>query len=310
MENDKSLQGFALGKVRMALISGKLPSEAFQLGDHLTPFDLGLIRVGENTGTLEGRLQSLSELYAVRSERRSKVLNALLYPAVVLLLSLIVTAIMLTVVVPMFTGLYARFGKELPQLTKAVVWLSDHFAFIALFSAALIAAAMALFRLLLRSTQKERALKVLLKAPLLGPLVLDSLKQQVFYSLAALLHGQVPLDNALQTVSEAYSNPVIKKGLQVSKEQILLGQPAAISLERVGLTGPEETAILGVGEESGHLAEGFSELSLYFSDSMDSRSKVLTTLIEPLLILFLGTIVGTILIALYLPIFGLSSTIQ
>ncbi len=308
--DDKTFSRFDLPGVSRQLLQGALLSEAMSISGVLNSFDQTMIRIGENTAGLEQSFRTLSDLYTERKERKAKVRDALLYPAVILIMSVVVTAVMLWVVVPMFIGMYARFGKELPALTKAVIWLSENFGWILIAILLMNALFVLTRRIVLKSLYAEKAVNLLYRVPLIGGLFLESIKQQAFFSLAVLLRAEIPLQKALSITADSSRSLMVKTSLEKAQHQIISGLSVSKAFRSSGIATEEEEMILSVGEESASLSGSFSELARIYASKMNIRSKTLITLLEPLLILILGAVVGTILIALYLPIFGLSTTIQ
>ena len=268
---------------------------------------VGAVAAGETGGGLVAILQSLADLYEKEDDLRRTVRGATLYPALVLAVSVATLLVMILYLLPRLSGLYADLGQQLPAPTRALVAVADFCSRQGPVVAAVLAvAAVAFLVLRARSARVRRLLAAaLLRLPVIGRIVLGREIVRFTHTLASLVGGGVPLMRALWFAARGAGNPVI--GEEVRGFGRRVGEGASLSgvLERSRLGDDALLVMVQVGEEMGQLPESLTKASRVYERELRDRMKVVTTLLEPLLIVGIGLVVGFIVFSMMLPIMEL-----
>jgi type IV pilus assembly protein PilC len=297
-----------LADIRVQLESGTNFSVA--LRKHSKHFDnlyINLIAAGEQAGALDAILKKLA-VYLERTEFiKSKVRRAMVYPSMILLVAAVVTLILLLYVIPMFENFFSSAGADLPALTKMVV---DASHFVGKWGwALLIGAVAAVFVLMNRWKHSENFQrwvgKFALKLPVLGDIIHKSALARFSRTLSTTFGAGVPIMQALNSVASASGNAVFADAVLRMRESISKGQMLNFTMLQEPLFPNMLQQMTAIGEESGSLEHMMGKAADYYEEEVESAVDVLTSLIEPMIIVLIGTIVGTIVIAMYLPIFNL-----
>lgn len=266
-----------------------------------------LIHAGEQSGTLEQMLDRIAT-YKEKSEAlKSKIKSAMMYPAAVITVSIAVTAILLIYVVPMFKDLFSGAGADLPALTALVVSLSEDMQanwYIYLF--VLIAIVVGYIQLNKRS-EKFRDAKdaFLLKFPIFGPLIQKAAVARYARTLATTFAAGVPLVDALDSAAGASGNSVYRKAIMKIKEDVTTGLQINMAMISTGVFPNMVNQMVAIGEESGAVDTMLAKVADIYEQEVDDAVDGLSSLIEPFVIVFIGGVVGTVIVAMYLPIFKL-----
>jgi type IV pilus assembly protein PilC len=233
-----------------------------------------------------------------------KVKGAMIYPAVILLVAIGVTTLMLTFIVPIFAKMFSGVGAELPGPTKFVLGLSQFLR--ANFLAGLIFFVLAVvgFRFYVRTDQGHLAIdKLLLKLPLIGDLLRKSAISRFTRTLGTLISSGVSILEALDITAKTAGNKVVQNAIKKSVLSIAEGETITQPLKETGVFPPMVTQMISVGEKTGGLDDMLNKIADFYEEEVDAAVSALTSLIEPVIIIFLGVIVGGILISMYLPMF-------
>jgi type IV pilus assembly protein PilC len=301
-----------LADIRVQLESGTNFSTA--LRKHSKNFDnlyINLIAAGEQAGAVDTILKKLAT-YLERTEFiKSKVKRAMVYPSMILLVAAVVTLILLLYVIPMFEGFFSSAGADLPALTQMVV---DASHFVGKWGwALLIGAVAAVFVLINRWKHSENFQrwvgKFALKLPVLGDIIHKSALARFSRTLATTFGAGVPIMQALNSVAQASGNAVFGDAVMRMRESISKGQMLNFTMLQEPLFPNMLQQMTAIGEESGSLEHMMGKAADYYEEEVESAVDVMTSLIEPMIIVLIGTIVGTIVIAMYLPIFNLGEAI-
>lgn len=292
------------------VISGDSFSVACEQTGRFTPYEVHSIKIGEETGKLIPVLQELGSYFAKSLKYRRQLLGAISYPAFVSLFAFASVFFLLRYLVPMFTGVYQRFGGELPRLTKIVVGLSNFLASYSwiFFLSAFVAGVFLYFQreqIWFRRTSATIALNV----PVLGGIIHRIYLARFCQSMYLLLSSHVPLLRALQLTSEMIALYPVQMSLREAEGKVMRGFMLYDALSAHKFYPASLLALLKVGEVSGNLGAMFSKSAEQFSNEAEQKTSMIGSLIEPFLIIFLGLVVGTILISIYLPLFQMSSTV-
>lgn len=289
-----------LAEVREAVRTGKSLSEALANHPHAFPRAyVGLVRAGEAAGTLPETLRILALARERREQVERKLASAAIYPALLLLASLAALAILLLVVVPRFAPLFAQAQAALPASTRLVLALAEFLA--AWGSELALALAVALFALLvaLRRPRPRLVLdRALLRVPLVTKLARERASAEAMRGLATLLKGGLDLASALPLVRELVSNRAVRAALEETMRAVREGRPLWRALSEADVLAPLAVRLLRVGEESGRLAEVAEYLAEAFEERVASRFARLVALVEPLVIVTLGLLVGGIVVSI------------
>jgi type IV pilus assembly protein PilC len=265
-----------------------------------------LIASGEQSGSLDIMLRRLSEFIEKNVKLRSKVKQAMIYPVGILIFAITVTIFMLWKVIPVFATIFRDLGAELPWLTAMIVVLSDFVTkYIFLMFAGMIALFFA-FRYY-RSTKPGRwsTDRLLLKMPLFGNLLYKVAMTRVTRTLATLISGGVPMLEAMKITSTTAGNVIIESQLIEARKLISEGKTMAESFKQAGKFPTMMLQMINVGEATGTLDEMLNKLANFYDEEVDVTVASLLSILEPIMLIFIGGLVGGLVISMYLPIFSL-----
>ncbi|HSA97288.1 MAG TPA: type II secretion system F family protein [Acidobacteriota bacterium] len=265
-----------------------------------------LIASGEQSGSLDIMLRRLAEFIEKSVRLRAKVKQAMVYPVAIICFAVIVAIFMLWKVIPIFASIFRDLGAELPALTAFVIKMSDfvqkYIFFIFLGLIALVLA----FRYY-RSTTAGRwsTDSLLLKTPLFGSLMYKVAMARVTRTLATLISGGVPMLESLKITSTTAGNVVIEKEIIDARKLVSEGKTMAESFKQAGRFPTMMLQMINVGEATGTLDEMLNKLAIFYDEEVDTTVSALLSILEPVMMIFVGGIVGGLVISMYLPIFGL-----
>ncbi|UVL20128.1 type II secretion system F family protein [Pseudomonas sp. B21-044] len=270
-----------------------------------------LVRVGEQSGTLDRQLEQMATMLEKRQALRQKVRKAMLYPALLLLTGLGVAALLLLEVVPRFQGLFASFDKALPAFTQWVINLStglgNHVGWLVLLITALGFGMRALYRRYLPA--RLWILRGVLRVPVVGTLLGQAALARFARSLATSYAAGVALLDALATVAPVSGNSLHERAIIKLRQDVASGMGLQQAMEADALFPPLLRQLVAVGEASGTLDRMLDKAALHYEEQVSQALEQLTTLLEPAIVLILGLLVGGLVVAMYLPIFQLGSLI-
>jgi type IV pilus assembly protein PilC len=292
--------------------AGSALSEAFEAHAGLFPgvYTASLL-AGEKSGNLEQVLRRYVSYVKVVSSVRRKTISALVYPAILVVLSLIVVTVIVVKVVPEFSNFYNQFGKELPLSTRFIVGLSSFVTtyFLLIFGglAALVATGLWWVR---QPGQRRRLHRLILKLPAVGPMAQKFSTSQGARTLATLLGGGIPLVNALEVTARSLGNQHMAAELQRAAQQVREGRSLAGTLQDSGAFPDVAIKMVEVGESTGALQEMLNSLADFYDEEIDTNLGRFVTIIEPALLVIMGIVIAGLLLSLYLPLFNLSSALS
>jgi len=273
---------------------------------------VSMVRAGEASGNLDGILLRLADYMEATEILKRKVKSAMMYPAFALGFVLILTTLLIIFVVPTFEGVFASFGAQLPGPTRMLLSLSRWIRSNGWLLAAAIVATIVALRIVITRTEQGRYRFDLfqLKLPIFGKLFAKVAISRFTRTLSTLTRSGVPILGALEIVERTSGNEVFARAINSAQDSVRAGQPLAEPLVAAGVFPPMVTRMISVGEKTGALETLLAKISDFYDSEVDATVSALTSLIEPLLIILLGVVVGSIAIALYLPIFSMSSIIK
>lgn len=278
---------------------------------HFDELFCNLVESGEQSGALEQMLDKVA-VYKEKTEAlRAKIKKAMMYPAVTLIIASIVTAILLIKVVPTFDSMFKSFGSELPAPTQMVVaiseWMQAYWYFIV---AIIVGIVVSLKQALARSPAfKDKFEAGLLKTPVFGDLLMKAAVARFARVLSTTFAAGVPLVEALESVAGAVGNSVYRKAVLSVRDEVSQGQQMHFAMKSTGVFPNMVVQMTSIGEESGALDTMLAKAADYFEDEVDNAVDSLTSLMEPLVMSFLGVVIGGMIVAMYLPIFEMGKAI-
>lgn len=266
---------------------------------------VGILGSAELTGKLDDTLESLSEYLQRELDTRSKVVAALSYPGVVMVLSVFTVAALAGYVLPQFKPLFAELNADLPFATRSLLFVADVFTIYWYFPASFFASVVAFFMWMGRTESGKTVRdKLVLRLPVLSGIVEYAILERFCRILGTMIRAGVPLPEAMRTTTEATNNRVFKARLEVAQEQILEGGGFAKPLARTELFPGAARQMFKVGEETGTLDKQLDVAALFFDRELESRIKRFTAMFEPIMIVAVGVIVGFVAIALVQAMYG------
>ena len=284
------------------------------LAKHPLYFDdlyVNLVEAGEQAGALESLLDKVATYKEKTEALKKKVKKALFYPAAVLAVAVIVTIVLLVFVIPQFEALYKGFGANLPAFTQFVIHISDIVQHDGFFIAMVIGGAVwAFFYFKKRSKAMRQFLdRLVLKMPVIGPILNKAAIARYARTLSTMFAAGVPLVEALDSVAGATGNIVYENAVLAMRDEVSTGQRLQRAMENTGLFPNMVNQMIAVGEESGSLDEMSGKVATFYEAEVDNAVDAMSSLLEPLIMVVLGVLVGCLVIAMYLPIFKLASVV-
>lgn len=297
--------------VRDDVRNGALLSEAFRRQGVFPPVYVTSILAGEKSGSLAEVLDRYISYQKLALAVRKKLLVSLLYPALLVLLVIGLVVFLVTYVVPNFAQLYSTMSAELPLVTRYLIAVGTTARSYVLAFAAVLAAALVLFRLWSRSAAaQERLDRIKLALPLAGDIWVKYQVAQFARVLSTLLLGGIPLVQALETAAESLGSGLLRKALEKAKKMVKEGQPLSAGLASTGVFPSLSIDMMEVGESTGALPSMLASVAEFYEDDVTIRMTAVLSLVEPAIMIFMGLFVAFVLVALYLPIFSLADTLR
>jgi type IV pilus assembly protein PilC len=298
-----------LDDVHERVRGGNSLSEAFEAHGELFPgvYTASLL-AGEKSGNLEQVLRRYVAYVKVVTTVKRKTISALVYPLILLCLSLVVVSIIVLRVVPEFGAFYEQFNEQLPLSTRIIVVISD-FArgYFVLIVASILAAAIGIWLWLKEPSQRERFDRLVLKLPGLGPIAQKFATSQMARTLATLLGGGIPLVNAIDVAARSIKNRFMATRLQTAGQQVREGRALAVALNETGAFADVAIKMVEVGESTGALQEMLNSLADFYDEEIETNLARFITLVEPLLLIVMGMVIAGLLLSLYMPLFNMGS---
>jgi type IV pilus assembly protein PilC len=305
--------GETLAKVKNDVEQGATFAES--LGKHPRVFDelyVNLVTAGEIGGVLDTILNRLSAYLEKADQLKRKVKSAMVYPVTVMVVAIGVLVMLMVKVIPVFEKMFADFGGELPGPTQLVINFSHALQqWLPMIIVVAIAAAIAWVQARRRSPRfRFQTDAIFLKMPIFGPLLKKVAVARFSRTFSTMLSSGVPILDALDICARTSGNKVIEAGLQKTRAAISEGKTIAEPLKAVGVFPGMVVQMIGVGEQTGAMDSMLAKLADFYDDEVDAAVAGLTSMLEPLMMVFLGGSIGTILIAMYLPIFKIAEAVK
>jgi type IV pilus assembly protein PilC len=291
--------------------SGTALSDAFGAhGDLLPSVYVASVFAGERSGNLDAVLRRYVEYARVIASVKRKTLSALVYPAILIVLALGLVTLIVVKVVPEFSDFYKSFGAQLPFVTRMIVKISDVIRGQILLILAAIAAVVTLAVVWLRQpANKTRLDHLVLRVPVVGPIAAKFATSQMARTLATLLGGGLPLVNALDIAGKSIGNKYMASQIDVVNARVREGESFAGALAARGVFPEVAVKMAEVGESTGALQEMLNTVADFFDEEISTNMERFVTLVEPALLVIMGIVIAGLLLALYMPLFQLSSVL-
>ncbi|MBU2765853.1 type II secretion system F family protein [Acidithiobacillus ferrivorans] len=272
---------------------------------------ISLIKAGEQGGILDTILLRLAD-YRERSLRlQKKMRSAMFYPAAIITVMIVVVSVLMIFVIPVFAKLFSSFGASLPLLTQMVInisdWMKSHWYIV-------VGAPIAAVWLFIATYKKNLSFrtqvdKVSLKLPVLGPILLKGAIARFTRTLATMQSAGVPIVEALETLSRISNNVIIEQSVLRARQDVISGGRMTNVLKEDGVFPVMATQMLGIGEETGAIEVMASKIADFYEGEVEESVNRMSTLMEPIIMVILGLIVGTLVVAMYMPIFKMGAVV-
>ena len=278
---------------------------------YFDPLFCNLVGAGEQAGILESLLDRLASYKEKTQAIKSKIKAALFYPIAIIGVAFIITAVIMIFVIPAFKGVFASFGGELPAPTLIVIAISDYFVanWYLIFGGIY-----AVIYGIIQAFKRSRAVQIaadryFLKVPVFGDLIKKSSIARWTRTLSTMFAAGVPLVDALDSVGGAAGNYVYTLATSKIQAEVSTGSSLTVAMENSGVFPPMVTQMVAIGEESGQLDSMLGKTADFFEAEVDEAVETLSSLMEPIIMVFLGGLIGGLVVAMYLPIFKLGSVV-
>lgn len=301
-----------VNSMRLDIEGGSSISEA--LAKHPVQFDelfQNLVRAGESAGVLETVLDTIATYKENTEKLKGKIKKALFYPAAVIAVAIIVSAILLIFVVPQFEAVFADFGADLPAFTQMIVAASKFLVgWWWLVLGVTVAAVFAFLFAYKRSVPMQHAIdRMMLKIPVIGALLHNASIARFSRTLATTFKAGVPLVEALDTVAGATGNSVYEKAVLRMRDDVSVGYQVNMAMKQQNLFPHMVVQMTAIGEEAGALDTMLFKVAEFYEEEVNNAVDALSSLLEPMIMVFIGGLVGGMVIGMYLPIFKLASVV-
>jgi type IV pilus assembly protein PilC len=301
-----------LTKVKVKVESGSTLADA--LKEHPKVFDtlyVQLVAAGEIGGILDTILNRLAAYIEKNEKLKGKVKGAMVYPSIVLTVAIGVTGVLLVFVTPTFEKMFKDFGGAMPAPTQIVISLSKFLQKYLLLMIGCTIAFVVGFKTWKNTVSgRHQWDRFMIQTPLFGPLIRKVAVARFTRTLGTMISSGVPILDALEVVAKSAGNTVVEKAIRYTKEKISEGKTIAQPLAETKVFPPMVVQMIGVGEATGAMDQMLTKIADFYDDEVDAAVAALTSMIEPIMMVFLGAIVGGFLIAMYLPIFSIAGSVK
>jgi type IV pilus assembly protein PilC len=308
---DNKTLGKLLTEVKLDVEAGSTYADA--LKKHPKVFDnlyTNMVRAGEAGGMLDTILQRLAKQMEKAAKLKAQIKSAMVYPAAIVVVAIVVVSVLLIWVIPIFAKMFADFGGSLPVLTQFVIDLSNFMQKYILFMAAGAGVGIWLLRRYYHTAAGRLKIDgMALKLPVIGELIRKISVARFTRTFGTLIQSGVPIMDSLEIVARTAGNVVVENAIMAARTSVGEGKTLAEPIGKTGVFPPMVVQMISVGEATGALDAMLAKIADFYDDEVDTAVAMLTSLLEPALMVFLGTVIGFIVIAMYLPIFKMASAI-
>ena len=303
--DNKSMRDMVVGLKAEVEGGSNLTSALRKYPNQFDDLFCSLTEAGEQSGTLETLLGEIADYKEKSESLKKKIKKALFYPIAVLIVAFVVTAILLIFVVPQFESLFAGMGGELPAFTKMIVTASElmqKWWFVVV--AGVGAVVWTFIQAKKRSVAFSRFIdRIMLKAPVFGDILVKSATARFARTLSTMSKAGVPLVEAMDSVAGVAGNYVFESAILKMKDEAATGQRLTTSIESSGLFANMVVQMVAIGEESGSIDDMLGKVADFYEEEVDNAVDAMTSLMEPMIMAFLGVVIGGLVVGMYLPIF-------
>ncbi len=307
---NKKLQD-AIKEIRISVERGESLASAMAMHKKIFPgLMINMVSAGEASGNLDTALERVSEQLEASAKTQSMIKKAMIYPIAVCIVAIIVSIVMLVVVIPNYSTMFADLGTELPAITKLYVAMSDfliNYWFILIPVVIAIIVGISMFAK--TDAGKHVFGKLAIKVPILGNLTVKSASSMTARTLSTLLSAGVPLIEAVDIVSGVVGNIYFQEALQNARAEITIGMPLSRPLEESGLFPPMVYQMIRIGEEAGNTEEMLDKLADYYDEEVEMAVQSLMAAMEPMIIIVLAVVVGGLIAACMAPMLTMYSAL-
>ena len=302
-----------LTDVRNQVEAGSNLSDA--MAKHPTVFDrlfVAMVKAGETGGILDAVMKRVAEFMEARQKLTDKVKAAMAYPIVALVVAVVVFWAMLTFVLPVFQGIFEGMGGDLPEFTKMLIKLSQLMRSVwMLLFVAICGAGFYVFKQWVATPMGRYTFDGwCLRLPVFGDVIKKVAVARFTRTFGTLIHSGVPMLTALDVVKETAGNAVLSKGVEEIHKEVRQGGTLSKPMSKLPLFPPMVVQMVAVGEETGKLDEMLDKVADFYDDEVTNSVEALTSVLEPILVVFVGGIVGSVVVGMYLPIFTIINQIK
>ena len=298
-------------KVKESVEGGSTFADA--LAKHPKAFDelfVNLVAAGEIGGILDTILNRLAAYIEKAMKLKKQIKGAMVYPVTIMSIAVIVVGVILVFVIPTFAKMFADFGGELPGPTKIVIALSDFLLkYIIVIIAAFFATVWGVKKFYATPVGRKKIDAFALKAPIAGPLIRKVAVAKFTRTLGTMVSSGVPIMDGLEIVAKTAGNKIIEEAIFGVRQAISEGKTMAEPLQACGIFPPMVVQMIAVGEATGAMDAMLTKIADFYDDEVDDAVSAMTAMMEPMLMVFLGTTVGGLVVAMYLPIFKLAGAV-
>ncbi len=298
-------------QIKDQVIKGKSMHEAMAQTGHFSAYETYSVKIGEETRKLDQVLVELQKYFDRKIKMKRQLISVFTYPAFVLSVTFGVLYFMMKSVVPMFASVFKQFGAELPALTQKIIFISNNFTLISIFFGSVLAAAVG-YHIVNKSKDNYRYMmsRLVLKTPFFGSLIRKIYISRFCQSLSLLLSAKTPLVISLELTQKMIDFYPIESSLEKIKADILKGASLGDSLSKYEVYDHKLVSMVKVAEQINKLDEMFERLTEQYNEEVEHQTKMIGVVLEPMIIMIIGMIVGIIMIAMYSPMFDLSKIIK
>jgi type IV pilus assembly protein PilC len=298
-------------KVKENVESGSTFADA--LARHPKVFDqlyVNLVAAGEVGGILDTILNRLAAYIEKAMKLKKQIKGAMVYPATIMSIAVIVVGVILIFVIPTFAKMFQEFGGELPAPTKIVIALSNFIVKYLIVMIALVIAGITGIKKYYATANGRKVIdRMALKAPIVGPLIRKVSVAKFTRTLGTMISSGVPIMDGLDIVAKTAGNKIVEEAIYKVRQAISEGKTIAEPLAECGVFPPMVVQMIAVGEATGAMDAMLNKIADFYDDEVDSAVSAMTAMMEPMLMVFLGTTVGGLVVAMYLPIFKIAGAV-
>lgn len=298
-----------IAEIRRDVVNGKTLSDSMADSNYFSKYEYYSIRIGEETGKLGDVLSQLHVFFEEKMAQKKQVVSALSYPILIFVSSIGAVAFMMLFIIPLFEEIFTRFGNKLPWITRQILAISEFFKDNTLYFLILIVILIVLNNVFSTNERYQKFKeKIVLNLPVFGELYRTIYLARFCTSMSLLVKSEVPIINSLDMVKNMINFKHLEAPIIEIRKNIIAGSTLHQSMSQFKIFDFEMLGLIKVGEEVNRLGDFFEKLSKNYTENAKHKTALMGTVLEPVLIIFLGLIVAIILVAMYLPMFELSSS--